>query len=226
MTTGTHELSVTCSDPSNLANSNPDYVLTVSAMLRNIGAKKVNCGSCYRDKEEQRRACRRICGRDSCPSLCAAPGRSQHQKKWIAVCDLSGLGANGCYKLKQLCDQKFGGKCGIGGYRSGGYHFGVGDNHFSRWNRCAGLSRAPGNYPPDKTPPATGPTPPADPNIPDVKDNADYSALPPADPSPGSNTGSELDAQNLNKEHIILIAAAMALVGAGAAALYFKSKGK
>lgn len=215
-TTSTSEVKVTCGDPSNLATSNPDYILTLSQRLKELGAKTVNCGSCYRSPDDQRRACQKICGKDSCPNLCAAPGRSQHQKKFIATCDLSGMPAGSCYKLKKLCDDKYGGKCGIGGYPGGGYHFGTGDSRFSAWNKCAGLPRKPGDYTP---PPGAKASPEADPKSP-------HYGLPPEDPSEGEPSGSELDAQELNKNHNLLIFAAMALVGAGAAALYFKSKGK
>ena len=144
----TPELQVVCPDPSNLTGKTPDYVKTLSEYLKGLGAKTVKCTSCYRSVDQQRAACIRHCGNpNGCPNVCAPPGRSQHQKQNIAVCDLGGMPANSCGALKKLCDEKFGGKCGIGGYGGGAYHFGVNDYRFSRWNRCAGLPVPPGNYP-------------------------------------------------------------------------------
>lgn len=183
-----------------LENANPEYVKTLSEMLKALGAKKVVCTSGYRSPDEQRRACIRICGNpNGCPNLCAPPGRSQHQQTSIATCDLAGL-TNGCYELKRLCDEKFNGKCGIGGYAGGGYHFGVNDTRFSAWNKCAGLPRNKGNYGPD------------------------FRA--PADPSPGSATGTELIADEASKSHEIIIIAAIAALGVGGALLYQKMRNK
>ncbi|MGZ3713426.1 MAG: hypothetical protein ACXVBE_16800 [Bdellovibrionota bacterium] len=184
-----------------LVNANPDYVKTLSERLKALGAKKVVCTSGYRSPEQQRAACHRICGADSCPNLCAPPGRSQHQQLSIATCDLGGMPANSCWELKKLCDDKYGGKCGVGGYPGGGYHFGVNDNHFSRWNRCAGLPREPGSYAPDYKAPAS-------------------------DPSPGSGTGSELDATEESNSHEVILLAAVAAAGVGGVLLYNKLRKK
>lgn len=140
--TGDLSLQVQCSNPANLQSVNPPYKETVGEALLRAGASNVKCTSCYRSPDEQRNACQRICGADSCPGLCARPGGSQHQKQHIAVCDLSGIpaGRQGCEILKRLCQEKYAGKCGIGGYPGGGFHFGVGDDHFSAWNQCGYLS--------------------------------------------------------------------------------------
>lgn len=178
-----------------LVNARPDYVKTLSEMLKGIGARQVTCTSGYRSPESQAAACKKICGNpNGCPNLCAPPGRSQHQKTYIATCDLGGMPANGCSLLKKLCDEKFDGKCGVGGYPGGGYHFGVNDYRFSSWNRCAGLPRSKGQY------------------------GNDWKSSP--DPSPGSAAGSELDASEASEGHEIIWLAAIAAAGAGGYLLY------
>ncbi len=119
-----------------------DYVSMLDKALKEAGGKEVKCTSGYRSPEEQAAACKKICkGATSCPGLCAAPCHSQHQKE-LAVCDLKGIASSpqeGCQKLKEICDKNFDGKCGIGGYGGDAYHFGVGDDHFSAWNKCGFL---------------------------------------------------------------------------------------
>src|SRR5688500_4218510 len=51
-----------------LANAKPEYVKTLSEMLRAIGAKRVTCTSGYRSPQQQAAACRKICGNpNGCP---------------------------------------------------------------------------------------------------------------------------------------------------------------
>jgi hypothetical protein len=132
-------LEVTCRDPRTVKND--QRYKEVVGNLEAIGAKGIQCFSCYRDPEYQRQLCNRICGADSCPGRCARPGFSQHQKQNLVTCDLNGIpkGAPGCEMLKKLCDEKYGGLCGIGGYPGGSFHFGVHDDHFSAWNQCGYL---------------------------------------------------------------------------------------
>jgi hypothetical protein len=121
------------------------YEQTLRQELDQAGYKDVTikCTSCYRSPVQQAAACRRICGKASgCPGRCAPPGRSQHQKKQISTCDLSGLSQKGgvragCELLAKICNEKFGGKCGVGGYPGGSHHFGATDDHPSAWNQCA-----------------------------------------------------------------------------------------
>lgn len=184
-----------------IPGAKPEYAATLSEMLKALGAKKVNCISGYRSPEQQRQACIRVCGNpEGCPSRCARPGSSQHQRTNVATCDLAGMPSDSCWKLKKLCDEKFDGKCGIGGYPSGGYHFGVNDYRFSAWNRCAALPRPKGNYPANWTPPQ--------------------------DPSPGVAGGSELDAAELSNNHELIWVAAVAAAGVGGALLYKKLRKK
>ncbi len=132
-------LEVTCREPFTVQRDK-EYQKLVGELER-LGASRVQCFSCYRDPEFQKKLCRGMCGQDSCPGRCAAPGKSQHQKTHIVTCDLTGLpkGKPGCELLKKLCDEKYGGKCGIGGYAGGSFHFGVHDDHFSSWNQCRNL---------------------------------------------------------------------------------------
>jgi len=201
----TPQVHIRCPDPSNLSAANPEYVAALSDMLKQLGAKTVNCTSCYRPPEEQRRACVRICGNpNGCPGRCAPPGRSQHQRRNVATCDLSGMPEGSCWTLKKLCDEKYGGKCGIGGYVGGGYHFGVGDYRFSAWNKCGGLPRKPGEgnqYAGDRPGVYTPPSRP--------------------DPSEGTG-GSELEAQALITKHEAIMLLAIAAAGAGGYLLYQK----
>ncbi len=151
---------VVCSDPSNLTTVQPDYRNTMQEFLQQrFPGATVRCTSCYRSPVAQANACASICGErgrtHGCPGYCAPPGSSQHQKKPIATCDLSGpeLARNKqetCNKLMQLCREKYRGLCGIGGYPGGSFHFGAGDSRFSSWNVCAGL-RNNGNLP-DESP--------------------------------------------------------------------------
>jgi hypothetical protein len=138
-------LQIACSDPSNLKSVQPEYEKTLKQALDEAGYKGVTikCTSCYRNVIQQANACRRVCGNpQGCPGRCARPGSSQHQKKQIATCDLSGLSQKGgvrggCDFLAKLCNEKFGGKCGVGGYPGGSHHFGAGDDKPSAWNQCA-----------------------------------------------------------------------------------------
>lgn len=203
----TPHLRVDCSDPSNLPSANPEYVKTLSDMLMQIGAKKVTCTSCYRDIDSQRRACVRVCGNpEGCKNRCAKPGRSQHQRKNVATCDLSGMPEGSCWTLKKLCDEKYGGKCGIGGYAGGGYHFGVGDYRFSAWNKCKGLPR--GTATPTQSQ--------------GVQEKPGV-YLPPQQPDPSEGDGgSELEADALLKSHEIILIAAAAIAGTSGYLLYKK----
>jgi len=149
--TASANLEITCSKKDNLQAPQPgggDYVKTVTeAVLQEFPKAKVNCTSCYRDIEDQKRACRNACGgnENGCPGTCAPPGQSQHQKLEIATCDLSGLGdkgdvKKGCDFLFKLCKEKFEGRCGIGGYPGGSHHFGASTSAKpSAWNQCAFL---------------------------------------------------------------------------------------
>lgn len=132
-------LKITCNDKRNLPG---DYKPKMEDALQSIGATNVKCTSCYRSPQQQAAACRSICGNpNGCPGLCARPGYSQHQKQQIAVCDFNIPKGNvGCDKLKQLCDSRFGGTCGVAHYGGSAYHFGVNDDHFSAWNKCGYLS--------------------------------------------------------------------------------------
>jgi hypothetical protein len=133
------KLEVTCRE-SFTVTKDKEYQKLVGE-LEALGANRVQCFSCYRDPEYQKQLCLGMCGKIACPGRCAAPGKSQHQKKHIVTCDLTGLpkGQPGCEMLKKLCDEQYGGKCGIGGYPGGGFHFGVHDDHFSSWNQCRNL---------------------------------------------------------------------------------------
>jgi hypothetical protein len=133
------KLEVTCRDPRTVIGEQR-YKDLVGG-LEAIGEKGIQCFSCYRSPEYQRQLCQNMCGADSCRGSCAKPGFSQHQKAHLVTCDLNGIpkGELGCKLLKKLCDEKFGGLCGIGGYRSGSFHFGVNDDHFSAWNQCGFL---------------------------------------------------------------------------------------
>lgn len=137
------KLDVICKDPRTVIGEKRYQELVGN--LEKIGAKNVQCFSCYRDPGYQRKLCWDMCKAESCPGRCAKPGYSQHQKEHLVTCDLSGLpkGAPGCQMLKQLCDQKYGGLCGIGGYAGGSFHFGVNDDHFSSWNQCGFLKGGP-----------------------------------------------------------------------------------
>lgn len=202
----TPEVTVVCPNPSNIQNT--PYVKTLSEHLKKLGAKTVKCTSCYRSPEDQRRTCRSVCRNvsrdkwfssdpgDGCHNICAPPGRSQHQKINIATCDLGGMPANGCWSLKKLCDEKYGSKCGVGGYGGGAYHFGVNDYRFSRWGTCGGLKAPPGNYPPMGQD---------------------------ADPTPATPGASEIEAEQQSSNHELLIVAAVALAG-GAALLWYKNR--
>lgn len=135
-----------CSHPETLTEQ---YKQTLTEAVRaQYPQAIVKCTSCYRSPQEQLNACMNICGKDHCPGLCARPGNSQHQKQQIATCDISGLPdiKQGCDFLKKICDDKFNGLCGIGGYPGGSHHFGAGDDHFSSWNQCKYL-KGRGSFP-------------------------------------------------------------------------------
>lgn len=146
---------VTCDHPTPLFKV-PTYVKTVAEEITRMGGKDVECGSCYRDEGEQARACVESCGNPrGCgpPNNCAAPGKSQHQKELVATCDISKTAHFTCAQMKALCQQKFGGQCGIGVYPSGAAHFGVYSSEYLKsnpspgirfWSRCGGLGNAHG----------------------------------------------------------------------------------
>lgn len=150
-------VNVTCSDPSNLDRPGAQPLeerLGKFAQENNFGPNvRVVCMSCYRSPQHQAvlfNACEQRRGVGNCGGFVARPGQSQHQKREIATCDLTGIPDQSqevrtrmCTKLRELCDKEFGGLCGIGGYPSGSYHFGVGAPQFSAWNQCGFLTGQP-----------------------------------------------------------------------------------
>jgi uncharacterized protein YcbK (DUF882 family) len=76
---------------------NPTLIAKLEAFRAALGGESVNISSGYRSPPHQRAVCRGICGKDSCPGLCAA--RSRHS--WgdaadIGVVPTNRLGNAGC----------------------------------------------------------------------------------------------------------------------------------
>ncbi|HUO50717.1 MAG TPA: D-alanyl-D-alanine carboxypeptidase family protein [Candidatus Paceibacterota bacterium] len=74
--------SMRCSSSVNTEQLDPKFATCADTFMRQL--RQVSPAACidsaYRSEQQQLAACMGICGRSSCPGLCAPPGESYHQK--------------------------------------------------------------------------------------------------------------------------------------------------
>ena len=73
---------IVCNSGVNIKQLDPKFSVCATKFMEAL--RQVNPTACiesaFRDPNQQAAACRGICGQLSCPGLCAAPGKSYHQK--------------------------------------------------------------------------------------------------------------------------------------------------